>query len=93
MQDFVHVGSDIGQLLWIVLLNGRERWNVDGNGNRSILISQGGVEGGLSLYLYNISMYINTTERGILRPISDILADTYIYAQAYEHACANRSFH
>ncbi len=46
MQDFVHVGSDIGQLLWIVLLNGRERWNVDGNGNRSILISQGGVEGG-----------------------------------------------
>lgn len=36
----------MGQLWWIGLLDERERWNIEGNGDRSILITQGGLEGG-----------------------------------------------
>lgn len=46
------------------LLNGRERWNVDGNGNRSILISQGGVEGGI----VRVSLYCTIQVQDALLP-------------------------
>lgn len=48
----------MGQLLWIGLLNGRERWNIDGNGNRSILITQGGVEGGRHCMYIRVFVFV-----------------------------------